>query len=138
LVLDNENKNLTLVITEAKEDTVGEKGYVYCIEDKTGFKEDPRSNWQFSKGIERDGGAPFVRKIEVEKKFCLFASRSLPEGSWQIHGPVVGFHRTSRTYCNTVFIRRQRIPILATLYAFQQIPLKKHGTYGFQGFMAIY
>jgi hypothetical protein len=68
LVLDNENKNLTLVITEAKEDTVGEKGYVYCVEDKTGFEKDPRSNWQFSKGIERDGGVPFVRKIEVEKK----------------------------------------------------------------------
>ena len=68
MVLDNENKNLTLVITEAKEDTVGEKGYVYCVEDKTGFEKDPRSNWQFSKGIERDGGVPFVRKIEVEKK----------------------------------------------------------------------
>jgi len=62
--LAENNSNLTLVINEPQEDTVGEQGYVYIISNTDDFEKDPNSNWQY---FSKNNEIPFVRKVQVEK-----------------------------------------------------------------------
>jgi hypothetical protein len=67
LNLMEDKSNMVLVIDEPREDTIGEKGYVYVISDKTGFKRDPNSNWQYLKENTAEENTPFVKRVEVER-----------------------------------------------------------------------
>jgi len=64
LNLAEDNSNLTLVVNEPKEGTVGEQGYVYIVSDKDSFEEDSNSNWQY---FSKEKEVSFVKKIQVEK-----------------------------------------------------------------------
>lgn len=48
------------------ENTIGERGFVYVIEDKEGFENEPKGSWQYVK--EGRSAVPYVAKIEVLKE----------------------------------------------------------------------
>ena len=48
------------------ENTIGERGFVYVIEDREGFENEPKGSWQYVK--EGRSAVPYVAKIEVLKE----------------------------------------------------------------------
>lgn len=65
--LAKDKSNMKLVIDTPKENTIGERGYIYIISNSKDFKKDPNSNWQYLKQTGDDDGVSFVKKIQVEK-----------------------------------------------------------------------
>ncbi|MEK7463687.1 MAG: hypothetical protein AAB610_01000 [Patescibacteria group bacterium] len=70
-VIDNRS-NLVLTIEGPEEDTIGDTGYVYLIENSEEFEKDANSNWQYSKKDQDGKGTKFVKKIQIEKSDFLY------------------------------------------------------------------
>jgi hypothetical protein len=59
----SERTPMKLEIEGVQPNTIGEKGYIYVINEKEGFQNEPKGSWQYIKKGENE----FVQCIEVEK-----------------------------------------------------------------------
>ena len=61
----DEDNPLVLKIHGLHKNTIGKEGFIYLIEDKTGFVNDPKSSWQY---IKTGSNVPFTEKIKVYRE----------------------------------------------------------------------
>jgi hypothetical protein len=65
MFIEEDRNNLKLEILGPKSDTIVGHGYVYVIDDASGFVRDPNSNWQYSRRVASQEGVSFSRRIAV-------------------------------------------------------------------------
>ena len=74
----DEDNPLEVKIYGMNESTIGERGFVYVIGDRTGFKNDPEGSWQYVKGL----FAPFIAKVEILREDFTYPIFDADKKEW--------------------------------------------------------